>query len=79
MSASTETSDEGVPEKGLPGVDSSMYRPYSGWNVGIDALDTCVGIEANHTRTSETYHSEGLNFSRAGSRVTLFSFLRISV
>lgn len=46
MSASTETSDEGVPEKGLPGVDSSMYRPYSGWNVGIDALHTSVRMKA---------------------------------
>lgn len=27
-----------VPLYGDPGVDSSMYRPYSGWNVGTEPL-----------------------------------------
>lgn len=38
ISASTEIRLEGLPEKGRPGVDSSMYRPYSGWKVGIAGL-----------------------------------------
>lgn len=38
MSFSTLTRSFGVPANGQPGVDSSMYRPYSGWKVGIVEL-----------------------------------------
>lgn len=43
ISASTETRSFGVPENGAPGVDSSIYRPYSGWNVGMVALELALG------------------------------------
>jgi hypothetical protein len=39
MSLSTVTRSLGLPEKGHPGVDSSMYLPYSGWKVGIVELN----------------------------------------
>jgi len=38
MLPSTKRRSERVAPYGAPGVDSSMYRPYSGWKTGMQAL-----------------------------------------
>lgn len=75
MSASTETSDEGVPEKGLPGVDSSMYRPYSGWKVGIDALHTSVRMKAQSLEGARNIPLRRLEFFKSRVKSHAFQFI----
>ena len=83
ISHSTKIRSFGVPEKGAPGVDSSMYRPYSGWKVGIVELCIDSNIQLSfylcHLSSMCTYHPFGLSFSSPGSRVTLCNFNKISV
>ena len=38
ISFSTDKRSGIDPVYGAPGVDSSMYRPYSGWNLGTTTL-----------------------------------------
>src|SRR5690606_37167992 len=47
MSPSTESRSRIDPVYGAPGVDSSMYRPYSGWNVGGVTLQRIASAAAH--------------------------------
>ena len=72
MSHSTDTRSRGLPENGAPGVDSSMYRPYSGWKVGIVELRRGRVLSSDRTsimRIRIWIHSPSFRFELLECRI----------